>query len=183
MKADRAQIVQGIIKTALGCADITGSFGRGEVLGKCGFRGARVYRIFKELIDSGDIIPVNFKAYRLNNKLLKVVKMPSEAIKSDDGKALEIIEYLNEVLGTRLKATDKVKSLVSARIREGHSLDDFKTVIDKKYAEWGKTDMAKYLRPETLFGNKFNGYLNQLEGQSKAQRLENMDFDKYFKGA
>ena len=40
--------------------------------------------------------------------------------------------------------------------------DDFKKVIDVKSLEWNKDPkMCKYLRPETLFGNKFEGYLNE----------------------
>lgn len=74
----------------------------------------------------------------------------------------EIVDYLNMVLGTRYKTSAKsTKTHIDARLREGYSVDDFKTVIDKKAKEWLGTDMEKYLRPETLFGNKFEGYLNQ----------------------
>lgn len=71
------------------------------------------------------------------------------------------IAYLNQKLGKNYKYVDKNTKLVKARLAEGYSLIDFKTVIDKKVAEWQNGDMAKYLRPETLFGNKFDGYLNQ----------------------
>ena len=40
-------------------------------------------------------------------------------------------------------------------------LDDFKSVIDKKSKEWLGTNMERYLRPDTLFGTKFESYLNQ----------------------
>lgn len=76
----------------------------------------------------------------------------------------EIVSYLNEKLETRYSPkTRKTIDCITARIREGHyTVDDFKTVIDKKYAEWhGNPKMEKFLRPETLFGNKFEGYLNQ----------------------
>ena len=46
---------------------------------------------------------------------------------------------------------------------DGFTVDDFQTVITKKAKEWQGTDMAQYLRPETLFGTKFEGYLNQPE--------------------
>lgn len=74
----------------------------------------------------------------------------------------EIISYLNEKAGTRYKPTTaKTKSAIKARLSEGFTIDDFKTVIDKKCAEWiGDEKMEKYLRPETLFGTKFEGYLN-----------------------
>lgn len=74
----------------------------------------------------------------------------------------EIISYLNEKAGTKFKAsTAKTKSAIHARLSEGFTIDDFKEVIDKKCVEWLNDEkMAKYLRPETLFGTKFEGYLN-----------------------
>ena len=77
--------------------------------------------------------------------------------------ANEIIDYLNLVLGTKYKSTTKkTKDCIKARLKEEFTVDDFKVVIDKKSDEWKGTDMEKYLRPETLFGNKFEGYLNQV---------------------
>ena len=73
-----------------------------------------------------------------------------------------IVDYLNMVLGSNYKyTTRKTQECIKARLKENFTVDDFKTVIDKKYNEWNGTDLAKYLRPETLFGNKFEGYLNQ----------------------
>lgn len=74
----------------------------------------------------------------------------------------EIISYLNEKAGTNFRVTtDKTKKAIHARLSECFTVDDFKTVIDKKCAEWiGDPKMEKYLRPETLFGTKFEGYLN-----------------------
>lgn len=79
-------------------------------------------------------------------------------------KVREIIDYLNSVLGTNYRASSKKNiSFINARLNEGFTVDDFKAVIDKKSASWkGDPKMAKYLRPETLFGTKFEGYLNEL---------------------
>lgn len=75
---------------------------------------------------------------------------------------VEIINYLNDASGKKYKATtDKTKRCIKARINEGFAIDDFKQVVDKKVSDWKGTDMAKYIRPETLFGNKFEGYLNE----------------------
>ena len=72
------------------------------------------------------------------------------------------IAYLNQKLDKNYKYVEKNTKLVKTRLNEGYTLDDFKTVIDKKVAEWQNNEsMAKYLRPETLFGTKFDGYLNQ----------------------
>lgn len=74
-----------------------------------------------------------------------------------------VVSYLNEKAGTKFKPTTaKTKTAIHARMSEGFTVDDFKTVIDKKCAEWiGNEKMEKYLRPETLFGTKFEGYLNE----------------------
>jgi len=75
-----------------------------------------------------------------------------------------IVAYLNEKADKNFRATTKkTQSLINARIREGFSLDDFKKVIDIKCKQWLGTEMEKYLRPETLFGTKFESYLNEKE--------------------
>lgn len=85
----------------------------------------------------------------------------------------EIITYLNEKTGKKLRWDVKSNQKeIKARFNEGYTLDDFKTVIDKKYHEWGRkptkeelqrgvNDMRIYLRPKTLFGSNFDVYLNQ----------------------
>ena len=77
----------------------------------------------------------------------------------------DIVDYLNERTGAHYKSSSrKTKDLIKARLNEGYTLEDFKTVIDKKTNEWLNDEkMCRYLRPETLFSNKFEGYLNQKE--------------------
>lgn len=76
----------------------------------------------------------------------------------------EIIDYLNAKTNSNYKYnTNKTKICIDARIKEGFTIEDFKTVIDKKTEEWKFSEYEKYLRPETLFGNKFESYLNQPE--------------------
>ena len=72
------------------------------------------------------------------------------------------IAYLNQVTDKNFQFVEKNTKLVKYRLSEGYTLDDFKKVVDLKFDEWKSTDMSKYIRPETLFGNKFDGYLNQL---------------------
>ena len=80
----------------------------------------------------------------------------------------EIIDYLNLKANTNYKyTTSKTQTLIKARCNEGFIIDDFKRVIDNKVSEWKNTDMEKYLRPETLFGTKFESYLNQKEKEKK----------------
>jgi uncharacterized phage protein (TIGR02220 family) len=73
-----------------------------------------------------------------------------------------VLDYLNAKCDTNYKVSSKkTQSLIHARVGEGYSEQDFYTVIDKKSAEWFGTEFEKYLRPETLFSTKFEGYLNQ----------------------
>ena len=73
----------------------------------------------------------------------------------------EIIDYLNESANRQYRNVEANKKLIRARFNEGYTLEDFKTVIDKKVNEWTNTKWEKYLQPSTLFGTKFDQYLNQ----------------------
>lgn len=76
----------------------------------------------------------------------------------------EIVAYLNDKLGTRYKPTTaNTKKHISARLNEGYTVADFHAVIDSKVQEWRGTEYEKYLRPDTLFGAKFESYLNTAE--------------------
>ncbi|PEO48119.1 conserved phage C-terminal domain-containing protein [Bacillus pseudomycoides] len=75
----------------------------------------------------------------------------------------DIISYLNEKAGKSYKhKTAKTRTLIKARFKDGFTIDDFKQVIDIKTSQWlTDSNMNQYLRPETLFGTKFEGYLNE----------------------
>lgn len=109
----------------------------------------------------------------------------------------EIITYLNEKTGKKLRWDVKSNQKeIKARFNEGYTLDDFKTVIDKKYHEWGRKptkeelqrgvkDMRIYLRPKTLFGSNFDVYLNQEQTEKMpakppvSRNLNNFDRRNY----
>lgn len=72
-----------------------------------------------------------------------------------------VVDYLNEKAGTHYRAgVAKTHSLIKARANEGFTEADFRTVIDKKCSDWIGTEYEQYLRPQTLFGPKFESYLN-----------------------
>ena len=75
----------------------------------------------------------------------------------------EIVNYLNEKCLTKYRASSaKTKQLINARWNEGFRITDFQRVIDNKSGQWIKDEkMSTYLRPETLFGTKFESYLNE----------------------
>ena len=89
----------------------------------------------------------------------------------------EIIDYLNEKTGRNYKHKAKINQrVIKARMNEGYTLEDFKTVIDKKFDKWNNdVKMKKFLRPETLFSTKFDRYLNE-ETESKQKSWAGSDF-------
>lgn len=101
------------------------------------------------------------------------------------GTISHIVDHLNEKAGTNFRDQSKsTRQHIHARMNEGFTEADFYTVIDKKVEEWKGTDMAKYLRPETLFGSKFEGYLNQTRGapakvSNFTPRDQNLDDEVY----
>lgn len=85
----------------------------------------------------------------------------------------EIIDYLNEKTGSRYKNVAGNQKMIKARWNEGYRLDDFKAVIDHKTEDWLGTiakdgrEMGQFLRPSTLFGSKFDQYLNEKPSVNK----------------
>lgn len=70
----------------------------------------------------------------------------------------------------------KIRSLISQKLKEGFNVNDFYDVITVK-SEWlGDKNMHKYFRPITLFGNKFEDYLNE-----NTKPLEKTTDDKFTK--
>lgn len=104
-----------------------------------------------------DNSPPENRDKRLENRSNNIVEKESR-----QNTIKEIIDYLNLKTNKSFKTTTKATQRhINARLEEGYSLEDFKTVINKKAREWLGTEMDQYLRPETLFGTKFEGYLNQ----------------------
>ena len=102
-----------------------------------------------------------------NNILYNIVdnivdnNIVENAEKHDTKTITEIVDYLNEKAHKNYRSNNKATMRhINARLKEGRTLSDFKQVIDNRCATWLGTDMEQYLRPETLFGSKFENYLN-----------------------
>ena len=92
----------------------------------------------------------------------------------------EIVDYLNEKAGTKYRAkTEATKRHIVARLNDGFSVEDFKAVIDKKCSDWIGTDWQKFLRPETLFGSKFESYLNEKKSNGSDWEIIEKDGKSY----
>lgn len=96
----------------------------------------------------------------------------------------EIIDYLNLVCKTGFKYSKSSMKHINARLSDGFSPDEIKDVIDFKFKQWGNDPkMSEYLRPETLFGSKFESYLNaskvKIEENKGIIDLTKIDFSGY----
>lgn len=90
----------------------------------------------------------------------------------------EIITYLNNQTGKQFRwNTPKTKALMQARLNEGFTVEEFKQVIEIKCKQWLTSDYFNYLRPATLFGSKFEGYLQEwivFKKKEEYQRKEHL---------
>lgn len=91
----------------------------------------------------------------------------------------DIVAALNRAAGTAFRDTSKkTRSLIRARWAEGYRLEDFEAVVEEKAAQWsGDAKMRAYLRPETLFSPKFEGYRE--EARAAAPRAGKGALDEY----
>lgn len=127
-------------------------------------------------MDTECIQNVSIGKVRLGKVRLGKVRLGKNNMSSKLDCTDEIIQHLNMRAGTKYKSnTTKTKQLINARLNEGFTLDDFKTVIDKKSVEWCGTEFEKFLRPNTLFGTKFESYLNQNVVKPKSKKGDAID--------
>jgi len=119
-----------------------------------------------------------------NQQLLNTNKQSTDKLNTNKDKDIveykKIIDYLNEKTGKNYKSTtEKTRSFIRARTKEGFTVEDFKTVIDKKCKQWkNDSKMNRYLRPETLFSTKFEGYLNEEVGKIEQRYKRNSKEDR-----
>ena len=149
-----------------------------KYMDSCGIDGLSLQQSEKQMKNKKETIYKNNKNYK--NKEDNIC--PSFAFE-------EIINYFNQKLCTHYKHTSKAtQKLISARFNENFTVEDFKKVIDNKAADWnhepapGEKDMRPYLRPETLFGTKFESYLNSrpaTKTQEKTSRRNNFTQRQY----
>jgi len=107
------------------------------------------------------------------NIIIKVIRnKKAETIKKPLNKNIDliknIINYLNEKTNKRFTIKNKQTiRFINARIKDGYNENDFKKVIDIKSEKWLNSSMEDYLRPQTLFSAKMEGYLNEKNNKKK----------------
>jgi len=126
----------------------------------------RYKRVLKPIFGEG----VNQNDYGVNQNdeapLIKLVTYKNKEDKNTyKSEIKEIISYLNSQAKRRYRdnTASSIKP-ITARLNEGFTIDEFKRVIDIMVDKWANDErMKQFLRPETLFSNKFDGYLNSTE--------------------
>lgn len=78
---------------------------------------------------------------------------------ADDPVALTWLDALNEANGSSFRPTVANLKPIRARLKDGFTLEQAQTVVHDRVIRWRGTDMAEFLRPDTLFGGKFDSYL------------------------
>lgn len=140
------------------------------------------YRDASKEVDMRKIWPVwsiKDEVPTINNTPAEPQKSAKEEKYKDEIK--EIIDYLNSKVGSKYRYTSEGNNKhIRARLNEGYTIDDFKTVIDKMVINWTGTEYEQYLRPSTLFGNKFENYLNIKIKQSAQSQVTRKEWDGKF---
>ena len=140
----------------------------------------------KQLESKRNNVQKCYTEYRVRDKEIEIDKDSREKSSRAEHDRVDIpykdiVDYLNSKTNKNYRSTTaKTKDLIKARYNEGFRLDDFKRVIDNKIVGWlDDKRMNKYLRPETLFSNKFEGYLNEVSYNkpSKQTYTEDIDMD------
>lgn len=120
----------------------------------------------------------NKNNYKERNNQYNNIEIPRECTTLSDENLLctKIINYLKSQSYQEYKASDpEAMEIIKSKIAEGFIYDDFKRVIDCKCKEWLGSKFDVYLRPSTLFGDKFQRYLNQQSPAFISNSIYNKD--------
>lgn len=134
-----------------------------EILPKCAEWNS-VIKTTTSTDEHDDIDVDNTTTSTTNSNLNNSILDSKTLFDVDDIKDLpkQVLQYLNEQKPgpTPFQFVSKNLELIKSRIKEGFKFEDFRTVIDFKISSWkDNAKMKKYIRPETLFGTKFDGYV------------------------
>lgn len=136
-------------------------------------------RVAKHREKQKQLIENNNEKCNVTVTLCNALEEDKEEDKNKNNIIKDIVEYLNLKTNSSYRySSDKTKRTINARLNEGFTLEDFKKVIDIKTTQWlGDKKMEQYLRPETLFGTKFESYLNTKLPNQKECKTNCDDYD------
>lgn len=102
-----------------------------------------------------EVVQVVVEKPKATRKKTQEISYPNEVYET-------IIDYLNQLTGKNYKNNSVInRKFITSRLNDGFTVDDFKRVIEVKSTNWLGGKMEQFLRPETLFSNKFEAYLNE----------------------
>ena len=139
----------------------------------CGNYVAKPKHKLKITYECEDMIATEIReVYDLPNVKWRNTKISIEDI-------VKIVEYLNQKADRKYRPKNKeTQNDIKARAKEGFTIEDFKKVIDNKVNSWAKDPkMSQYLRPSTLFGKKFEEYLNEAPAKSPDKLQSKPSYD------
>jgi len=104
---------------------------------------------------------------RTRNQPEPLTKNQEPTLKTMSGKpddAKQILEFLNSKTGRNYKPLKANLEMISARLKDGATVDELRMVVAKKCREWAADEkMNIYLRPKTLFNRtNFANYQGEL---------------------
>jgi len=77
-------------------------------------------------------------------------------------KQFEVVEYFNTKLNKKLMHVASNYKEINARLKEGYTVDQMKTLIDHVSLAWVQDPFwFKLIRPSTMFSGKFDAYLQE----------------------
>ncbi|ENN6711885.1 conserved phage C-terminal domain-containing protein [Escherichia coli] len=120
---------------------------------------------------TGDYTENTQETTQENKTSCQVAGQPDHEVEITD-QAIEVLNHLNRVKGSRFQKSKSSLENIRARLRDGHNVDDMKLVIDLKHEHWRDNfEMYQHLCPETLFGpKKFEKYLQSAIGWERNGR-------------
>lgn len=138
---------------------------------------------------NGKSHPTNNNITNKTNNNINIVNLQKNTTKTTTQTSLvnttnntvhkQVIDYLNLKANKKYKhTTPSTVKHINARLTSGYTLQDFYKVIDVKVQEWKGTSMDKYLRPETLFGSKFENYINQVPVKNYNRGVDMEEYNK-----
>lgn len=136
-----------------------------------------------DVTESVTICHTDIRDIEIRDKDIREEDIREEREEKDIALIHRIVDYLNDTCGTHYQAkANETKRLIRARLKDGFTEEDFQTVISRMNTAWGRNPKMKpYLRPLTLFGTKFESYLNRPDGcdedSDERKSVADMDWD------
>ena len=127
-------------------------------------------------VNVSDSVSVSVNDIKNSVNNIKNKASPSDAV-------ITILEDLNKRTKSKKGFSPLAQcnqNLIKARMSEGFTVENFITVNEKKVKQWlHDPEMSKYLRPATLYGNKFDGYLNEVVCDLPATNSNSLNKNKF----